>query len=87
MVLWVQINREKTWLDTSQWAATVGNGTTTALAADSQELVNTIYNKAIELGGTDEGPQGERMEGFYAAYFRDLDGNKLNIYCHQAADP
>jgi predicted lactoylglutathione lyase len=50
-------------------------------------LVNTIYNKAIELGGTDEGPQGERMEGFYAAYFRDLDGNKLNIYCHQAADP
>ena len=67
-------------------AATVGNGTMIALAADSQELVKTVYQKAIELGGTDEGPPGQRMEGFYAAYFRDLDGNKLNIFCHQAPD-
>ena len=66
--------------------ATVGNGTMIALAADSQELVKTVYQKAIELGGTDEGPPGQRMEGFYAAYFRDLDGNKLNIFCHQAPD-
>jgi len=67
-------------------AATVGNGTMIALVADSQELVKTVYEKAIELGGTDEGPPGQRMEGFYAAYFRDLDGNKLNVFCHQAAD-
>jgi len=67
-------------------AATVGNGTMIALAADSQELVKTVYEKAIELGGTDEGPPGQRMEGFYAAYFRDLDGNKLNIFCHQTPD-
>jgi len=67
-------------------AATIGNGTMIALAADSTELVDAVYEKALELGGTDEGPPGQRMEGFYAAYFRDLDGNKLNIFCHQAPD-
>ena len=39
-----------------------------------------IVDKAIELGGTDEGPPGPRGEGFYAGYFRDLDGNKLNVF-------
>ena len=37
--------------------------------------------KALEMGGSDEGPPGERMEGFYAGYFRDRDGNKLNAFC------
>ena len=32
-------------------------------------------------GRSDEGPPGLRWEGFYAAYFRDLDGNKLNFFC------
>ena len=67
-------------------AATIGNGMMIALAADSTELVDQVYEKALELGGTDEGPPGQRMEGFYAAYFRDLDGNKLNIFCHQVPD-
>jgi catechol 2,3-dioxygenase-like lactoylglutathione lyase family enzyme len=63
-------------------AATVGNGMMVALNVDSKEKVDAIYDKAISLGGTDEGPPGERaMPGFYAAYFRDLDGNKLNCYC------
>ena len=32
--------------------------------------------------GADEGPAGPRGdEGFYAGYFRDLDGNKLNVFC------
>jgi catechol 2,3-dioxygenase-like lactoylglutathione lyase family enzyme len=66
-------------------AATVGNGSMTAFAVDSPEKVNALYNKAIELGGTDEGAPGERGEGFYAAYFRDLDGNKLNCFCFQQA--
>jgi predicted lactoylglutathione lyase len=47
--------------------------------------VHKIYDKAIELGGTDEGPAGPRSDGFYAGYFRDLDGNKLNVFC--ATDP
>ena len=61
--------------------ATVGNGTMVALAVDSTDKVDAFYNKAIELGGTDEGPPGPRGDGFYAGYFRDPDGNKLNFFC------
>lgn len=59
--------------------ATVGNGCMVALQADSREQVDAMHAKALELGGTDEGAPGQRFEGFYAAYFRDLDGNKLNV--------
>ena len=38
-----------------------------------------MHARALELGGTDEGAPGERWPGFYAGYFRDLDGNKLNV--------
>jgi predicted lactoylglutathione lyase len=65
-------------------AATVGNGMMIALAVDSTDKVDAVYAKAIELGGADEGPPGTRMDGFYAAYFRDLDGNKLNAFYMQA---
>ena len=58
--------------------ATVGNGCMVALQADSREQVDRVHAKALELGGTDEGAPGQRSEGFYAAYFRDLDGNKFN---------
>ena len=63
-------------------AASVGNGTMIALTVDSRDKVDAMYHKALELGATDEGPPGPRgTSGFYAAYFRDLDGNKLNCYC------
>ncbi len=61
-------------------AATVGNGVMVALAASSRAQVDTIYRKAIELGATDEGAPGPRGDNFYAGYFRDLDGNKLNAF-------
>ena len=61
--------------------ATVGNGTMVAIAVDKPATVDALYRKAIELGGRDEGAPGERFKGFYAAYFRDLDGNKLNCFC------
>jgi predicted lactoylglutathione lyase len=60
--------------------ATVGNGTMIALTVDSKEKVQQVYDKAMALGGLNEGPPGPRMDGFYAAYFRDLDGNKLNVF-------
>ena len=62
-------------------AATVGNGVMVALAVDSRAKVDLLHAKALELGGLDEGPAGPRGEGFYAGYFRDLDGNKLDVYC------
>ena len=61
-------------------AATVGNGVMVAIPAGTREQVDAIYAKALELGGTDEGPPGQRSDTFYAGYFRDLDGNKLNAF-------
>jgi catechol 2,3-dioxygenase-like lactoylglutathione lyase family enzyme len=58
--------------------ATTGNGNMVALAASSREQVDRLHARALELGGSDEGPPGQRWDGLYAAYFRDLDGNKLN---------
>ena len=61
--------------------AVAGNGNMTAIAMSSRDKVDALYNKALELGGSDEGPPGVRGEegdqAFYGAYFRDLDGNKL----------
>ncbi|MEJ8567043.1 VOC family protein [Elongatibacter sediminis] len=62
--------------------ATVGNGTMVALAAQTPEQVQQVHARALSLGGADEGAPGPRgEEGFYAGYFRDLDGNKLNVFC------
>jgi len=69
----------------NQEAASVGNGVMVALYMDSTEKVDAFYHKALELGGASEGKPGFRPEGdskgFYAGYFRDLDGNKLNAFC------
>jgi predicted lactoylglutathione lyase len=60
----------------------VGNGTMVALSADTTEVVRQVHETALRLGGSDEGAPGWRGEpgGFYGAYFRDLDGNKLCVY-------
>jgi predicted lactoylglutathione lyase len=66
-------------------AATVGNGTMTAVGVNSRDEVERIHAKALELGGEDEGAPGLRAEGgdgFYAAYFRDLDGHKLDVFTY-----
>jgi predicted lactoylglutathione lyase len=60
--------------------ATVGNGVMVALVMDSQEKVDALHKKAMELGARDEGAPGPRGPGFYAGYFRDPDGNKLNAF-------
>lgn len=65
--------------------ATHGNGTMVALAASGTAIVDAIYKKAMELGGKDEGPAGARSNNFYAGYFRDLDGNKLCVFCMTAS--
>jgi predicted lactoylglutathione lyase len=60
--------------------ATAGNGVMVALLAKDRAQVDQVYKKAIQLGGKDEGAPGDRGGGFYAGYFRDLDGNKLNAF-------
>lgn len=61
-------------------AATVGNGVMIALEAKDREQVHRLHAIALAHGGTCEGPPGPRGESFYAGYFRDPDGNKLNAY-------
>jgi predicted lactoylglutathione lyase len=51
-----------------------------ALAAKDKDQVDRLYNIALANGGTCEGPPGARGDGFYAGYFRDPDGNKLNAF-------
>ena len=66
--------------------ATVGNGTMVAIEAKDKEHVHRLYDIAMAHGGSDEGapgPRGEPDENgkvFYASYFRDPDGNKLNAF-------
>ena len=64
--------------------ATVGNGTMVSIEANSIDQVFAIYNKAIELGATEDTPARPRGTGA-AGFFRDLDGNKLNVIFQQDA--
>lgn len=58
-----------------------GNGVMVAIPANGIEQITKLYNKALELGATDEGEPGERIPGmFTGAYVRDLDGNKLCFF-------
>jgi catechol 2,3-dioxygenase-like lactoylglutathione lyase family enzyme len=62
-------------------AATHGNGTMVSLAAPTREAVDKTHKKALSLGAKDEGAPGARGDGgFYGAYFRDPDGNKICIF-------
>jgi catechol 2,3-dioxygenase-like lactoylglutathione lyase family enzyme len=61
--------------------ATVGNGVQVMFAAPSQDGVHAFYKAALAAGGADEGRPGPRSysAGYYGAYCRDLDGNKLHV--------
>lgn len=60
--------------------ATAGNGTQVILRAETVAAVDRFHATAIAQGGTDEGPPGPRAysPGYYGAYCRDLDRNKLH---------
>lgn len=61
--------------------ATYGNGTQVMFRVEDQALVDTFYHEALKHGGVDEGPPGPRSysEGYYGAYCRDIDGNKIHV--------
>lgn len=65
--------------------ATQGNGTMFAIMADDEDQVRRVHAAALANGGSCEGAPGLRPNGFYAAYYRDPDGNKLNAFCVPAA--
>ena len=59
---------------------TAGNGTMIALQADSEKQVDLLHKKALEMGAADAGRPGFRAGGFYCAYIKDMDGNKINFH-------
>lgn len=67
--------------------ATVGNGVTISFAAPDRAAIDSFHAAALASGGTDEGTPGPRdwAPNAYAAYARDLDGNKLAAYCFTPA--
>lgn len=67
--------------------ATVGNGVMVALALRGRELVERMHRKALSLGAPNEGDPGPRGPGFYGAYFRDPDGNKLCVFTYEDGGP
>ncbi|WP_148254446.1 VOC family protein [Aidingimonas lacisalsi] len=62
--------------------ASAGNGNMVAFAASSPAVVRVAYQAAMAAGARGEGAPGERQHygiGYYGAYFRDLDGNKVHV--------
>lgn len=65
-----------------------GNGQMVAFSARDRRSVRNAYTLAMEHGGSCEGAPGVRPEyheHYYAAYFKDPDGNKICVVCHESA--
>jgi catechol 2,3-dioxygenase-like lactoylglutathione lyase family enzyme len=57
-------------------------GAHVCLRARSSEAVREFHRRAIAKGGSDDGQPGPRqgaMVVYYAAFIRDLDGNRLEV--------
>lgn len=73
-----------------QWLTVAGikrHGQTIALLAATRSQVDAAYQAALAHGGRSEGAPGLRPHyhaHYYGAYFRDPDGNKLCVACHEA---
>ena len=64
-------------------SASVGNGVMVALGVRTREQVESAHRTALALGVANEGDPGSRGGGFYGAYFRDPDGNKLCLFTYE----
>lgn len=66
-------------------AASVGNGQMIALLSPDRDTIDRVHELALQAGGRCEGKPGLRPHyhpNYYGAYFRDPDGNKICVCCH-----
>jgi catechol 2,3-dioxygenase-like lactoylglutathione lyase family enzyme len=73
-----------------QQVATAGNGVMVAFRAGSWKEIDDFHAVALASGGSSEGDPGLRLHyapDFYAAYVRNLDGNKLGAVCRGFTEP
>lgn len=62
--------------------ARAGNGSMVAFNAPSPAAVDAAHRAGLAAGGSDDGAPGPRPrygDGYYGAYLRDPDGNKVQI--------
>jgi catechol 2,3-dioxygenase-like lactoylglutathione lyase family enzyme len=65
-------------------SANPGNGTHICFNAETMEQVKAFHREALQQGAEDDGKPGLRKEysdSYYAAFVRDLDGNKIEAMC------
>ncbi|HEY8100510.1 MAG TPA: VOC family protein [Burkholderiaceae bacterium] len=65
-----------------------GNGQMIALLAPTRAAVERAHTAALNNGGLCEGTPGLRPHyhpNYYGAYFRDVDGNKICVCCHDGS--
>jgi catechol 2,3-dioxygenase-like lactoylglutathione lyase family enzyme len=65
-------------------SANPGNGTHVCFNAETMDQVKAFHREALRLGAEDEGKPGLRKEysdNYFAAFVRDLDGNKIEAMC------
>lgn len=63
-----------------------GNGPMVGFLAHDRATVRAVWQMAMEAGASDEGAPGLRPRyhpNYYGAYFRDPDGNKVCVACHE----
>ena len=82
---------QKFWvgLPYNQLPASSGNGTMAAFTARSRTAVEAAYAAAIAAGALDDGAPGLRPSygpGYYGAYVRDQDGNKIHFVFREPAE-
>ncbi|TAJ64161.1 VOC family protein [Brevundimonas sp.] len=61
-----------------------GNGVHVCFNAPDQAAVAAFHAAGVAAGGRDDGPPGLRPDyapGYYAAFLRDPDGNKVEALC------
>jgi len=65
-----------------------GSGAHVCFRARSAELIDAFYAAALKAGGASDGAPGLRPqhgEGYYAAFIRDPDGNRIEAVTFVAA--
>jgi catechol 2,3-dioxygenase-like lactoylglutathione lyase family enzyme len=80
--LGVLLPRFYAYLPYDRQPCSAGNRTMVAFLAPSPEAVDEGHAGGIAAGGTDDGTPGPRPHyspGYYGAYLRDPDGNKVHL--------
>ena len=68
------------WINVRDATMTISNGAHICFRALTMDMVNAFHATAIAAGGTSDGVPGLRPqhgEGYYAAFIRDPDGNRI----------